>query len=103
MLDSSIKLIKIKYETDEFLNQIETTEYRDVFCKVRNATRVEFYGAGIDDLRADFVFVLSDYREYQNEKYCKYVGVDGIERTYKITRAYMNVSRIELNARETAP
>lgn len=100
MLDSAIKLIAVTYESDEYGNQKERTTERDVFCKVRSGTRTEFYGAGSEQLRPDYVFVLSDYREYQGEKFCKYVDFDGVEKIYKIIRTYMNGFELELTARE---
>lgn len=100
MIDSTIKLISVRYEQDEYANQKEVTDEREVFCKVRSVTRSEFYGAGSERLRPDYVFVLSDFREYHGEKFCKYVDFDGIEKTYSIIRTYMSDFEIELSARE---
>lgn len=100
MIDDAIKLISVTYKKDEYANQKEVLTERTVFCKVRTVTRSEFYGAGTESLRPDFVFVLADYREYEGEKFCKYIGFDGKERTYKITRTYVTGSEIELTARE---
>lgn len=101
MIDDAIKLIKLDYELDRYGNQIETvTEERTVFCKVRSGTRNEFYGAGTEQLRPDFVFILSDYREYEGETYCKYVDFSGAEKVYKIIRSYISGQELELTARE---
>lgn len=100
MLDDAIKLISVTYESDEYANQKEVPKERTVFCKVRSVTRAEFYGAGADLLRPDFVFVLSDYREYQGEKYCKYVDYSGKEEIYTVIRTYIAGNEIELTARK---
>lgn len=64
---------------------------RQVFCSVRSVGMREAYEAMSNGLNPEFVFVLSDYSDYDGEKVCEYNGT-----RYRIVRTYRNNQSIEL-------
>ena len=72
-----------------------TETKRTVFCEVRSVGMTEYYRALEQDLHPEFVFVLTDYAEYANEKICEYHG-----KRYRIIRTYVDRQRIELTVEE---
>lgn len=68
---------------------------RQVFCSVRSVGMTEAYTALSNGLNPQFVFVLSDYADYQGEKICSYNGT-----RYRIVRTYRNNQQIELTVEE---
>lgn len=68
---------------------------RQVFCSVRTVGMSEAYQAMANGLHPQFVFTLSDYTDYENEKICEYQGA-----RYRIVRAYRNNQGIELTVEE---
>lgn len=65
---------------------------REVGCDVQSVTRREAYEALSHDLHPEWVLILSDYAEYQDELTCRFEG-----KLYKIIRTYVRPdSRIEL-------
>lgn len=68
---------------------------RQVFCSVRSVGMTEAYTALSNGLNPQFVFVLSDYEDYQGEKICSYNGT-----RYRIVRTYRNNQQIELTVEE---
>ena len=94
MIDDVITLVK---ETitgiDQYGNEVKTPVEREVFCKVRSVTRNEFYSAAVSNLRPEYIFILSDYMDYEGETVVKYNGV-----LYSVIRTYRNTE--DLNAIE---
>lgn len=68
---------------------------RQVFCSVRSVGMSEAYQAMSNGLRPDFVFLLSDYGDYNGEKICEYNGV-----RYRVVRSYRRNQGIELTVEE---
>lgn len=68
---------------------------RQVLCSVRSVGMTEAYTALSNGLNPQFVFVLSDYTDYQGEKICSYNGT-----RYRIVRTYRNNQQIELTVEE---
>lgn len=68
---------------------------RQVYCSVRTVGMNEAYQAMANGLKPQYVFVLSDYTDYEGEKICEYQG-----KRYRIVRAYRNNQGIELTAEE---
>lgn len=68
---------------------------RQVFCSVRSVGMTEAYTALSNGLNPQFVFVLSDYADYQGEKICSYNGT-----RYRIVRTYRNNQQIDLTVEE---
>lgn len=68
------------------------TEGREVPCDVQSVGRREYYEASSHGLAPEWVLVLSDYAEYEDEKVCLFEG-----RLFKIIRTYVRQDhRIEL-------
>lgn len=58
--------------------------FREVFCKVKSIGMREFYQANATGFKPDLKFIISDYRDYHNEKMLEYEGVEyDIIRTYR--------------------
>lgn len=72
---------------------VETS--RQVYCSVRSVGMTEAYTAMSHGLHPEFVFLLSDYGDYQGEKVCEYKGT-----RYRIVRTYRQNQGIELTVEE---
>ena len=72
-----------------------TETERTVYCTVRSVGMNEAYQALANGLRPQFVFILSDYTDYDGEKICAYNGA-----RYRIVRTYRNNQSIELTVEE---
>lgn len=99
-MDDVIKLISSSYTTDEYGNQIETKTERQVFCKVGSVGRTEFYNASQAGLHPEYVFTISHYKDYQNEKELAYTDWTGVEKNFTIIRTYISGDSIDLTAEE---
>lgn len=65
---------------------------REVFCDVQSVGMREAYEAMAHGHHPEWVLVLSDYREYENERICLFEGIP-----YRIMRTYVRSDyRIEL-------
>lgn len=65
---------------------------REVFCDVQSVGMREAYEAMSHGHHPEWILVLSDYGEYQNERTCLFEGVK-----YRIMRTYVRSDyRIEL-------
>ena len=72
-------------------------EKRRVFCVVKSVGMREMYEAKSHGLDPEYVFELSDYEEYQGEKFVEFRGVN-----YEIIRSYVNGQKIELTVTRRA-
>lgn len=101
-MDDVIKLISSTFTLDEVGNQIPSLSERQVFCQVQAVGRAEFYSAAQLDLHPEYVFVLSNFRDYGGEKLAKYKDWTGTEKVYGIIRTYRpkDSDAIELTAQE---
>lgn len=68
---------------------------RTVYCTVRSVGMNEAYQALANGLQPQFVFVLSDFDDYEGEKVCEYNGV-----RYRVVRTYRKNQGIELTVEE---
>ncbi len=102
MEDDILTLISNEYGEDAELNQILTGEGRTVFCQVSSVGRSEFYQAAQADMHPEYIFTLSNFRDYEGEKLAKYTDWLGKEHILYITRAYRipGEDSIELTAEE---
>lgn len=89
-----LKLIGENPAAHGVFEQYAPTE-RTVFCTVRSVGMSEAYQALANGLKPQFVFVLSDYADYEGEKICEYHGT-----RYRIVRTYRQNQGIELTAEE---
>lgn len=89
MMDDVLVLIaNNKYTTDAEGNQIPTETRRTVFCQVSSVGRSEFYQAAQADMHPEYIFTLSNFRDYRGEKLAEYTDWLGKEHVLYITRAY---------------
>lgn len=70
---------------------------RTVYVTVRSVGMNEAYQALANGLQPQFVFILSDYSDYENEKICEYNGT-----RYRILRTYRRNQGIELTVEEVS-
>lgn len=91
-MDDVIKLLSFTFQTDSYGNEIESVTERQVFCRVRSISRNEFYQAAQTDLHPEYVFILSNYRDYEGEQELKYTDWTGQQRRYNILRTYRSES-----------
>lgn len=101
-MDDVLDLISNEYTEDAELNQIQSGTRRTVFCQVSSVGRSEFYQAAQADMHPEYIFTLSDYKDYEGEKLAEYTDWRGIKHTLYITRAYRipGENTIELTAEE---
>lgn len=76
------------------LDDITETQTQ-VYCSVRSVYMNEAYQAMSNGLHPQFVFVLSDYADYNGQKIVLYNG-----KRYRIIRTYRQNQGIELTAEE---
>lgn len=102
MMDDVLVLISNTYTTDAEGNQIPAETRRTVFCQVSSVGRSEFYQAAQADMHPEYIFTLSNYRDYKGEKFARYTDWLGTEHVLYITRAYRipDEDAIELTAEE---
>lgn len=100
-MDDVITLLKTEFSADKYGNQVETITARTtVFCRVRSVSRSEFYQAAQADLHPEYVFVLSQFRDYSGEKDLLYTDWTGTEKRYSIIRTYRDGDALEITAAE---
>jgi SPP1 family predicted phage head-tail adaptor len=90
MIDDVITLVaETVTGVDSNGNEIVETSTNEVFCRVRNVTRSEFYTAATANLHPEFVFILSDFTDYSGQKLVEYRGVK-----YSVIRTYQNTDNL---------
>lgn len=72
-----------------------TETSKQVYCSVKSVGMSEAYQAMANGLHPQFVFVLSDYADYNGEKIVTYNSI-----RYRIIRTYRNNQSIELTCEE---
>ena len=88
-MDDVLVLIKnTGYTTDAEGNQIPAETRRTVFCQVSSVGRSEFYQAAQADMHPEYIFTISNFRDYQGEKHAEYTDWLGTKHVLYITRAY---------------
>lgn len=81
-MDSVIKLIASTTVKDEFGVDIPVKTARDVFCKVRSASRAEFFDGGRNGLNPEYQITMFA-ADYAGESVIEYEG-----KTYAVYRTY---------------
>lgn len=101
-MDDVLVLITNTYTTDTEGNQIPAETRRTVFCQVSSVGRSEFYQAAQADMHPEYIFTLSNFRDYRGEKFCEYRDWTGNAHLLFITRAYRipDEDAIELTCEE---
>lgn len=91
-MDDVIKLIQAGPSTRDHNGNIKYTEQKvKRFCKVRSATRSEFYAAETESLKPELVITISSKIDYNGERELEYNG----ER-YVVIRSYWSGDEVEL-------
>lgn len=70
-------------------------EGRTVFAEIRSVRMSEFYKALNEGIEPQYVFVMTDYVDYEDEKLCEYNG-----ELYDIIRTYVKNQSIELTVKK---
>lgn len=101
-MDDVIMLLSTTITADDYGNQVETQVERQVFCQVRSITRAEFYNAAQTGLHPDYIFRISNFRDYQGEKLLKYTDWTDTEKVYNVLRTYRSNGEdaLEITAEE---
>lgn len=81
-MDHVIKLVATTTVKDEYGVDRTVKTARGVFCKVRSASRAEFFDGGRNGLNPEYSFVMFA-ADYQGETIVEYEG-----KTYSVYRTY---------------
>ena len=91
-MDDVIKLIQARSPVRDANGNIKYTEQKaERFCKVRSATRREFYAAETQGIKPELIITISNRVDYNGERELEYHG----ER-YVVTRTYWSGDEVEL-------
>ncbi|OXS73218.1 phage head-tail adapter protein [Lysinibacillus sp. KCTC 33748] len=90
MYNEVIKLVGYTIEKDEMLQEIKTEYKRELFCERKSVGRYEFFIAGQQGTKPEYVFVVR-LADYENEDTLIYKG-----NKYSIYRSYDKGEFIEL-------
>lgn len=95
MYNDIIEFGRIKYAKNEYGQEKETIEWREVYAEVTSVSRSEFYAAAMANIRPTCVFAIADKDDYQNEKVVRYQEI-----TYDVIRTYhaLDNYRLEITA-----
>lgn len=106
-MDDVITLIKeTTTDYDQYGNEIQLTEEREVMCQIYGVTRTEFYSAATNNLHPEITARLSDYADYEGETLVRYNDVlYSVIRTYRDRGSFQqaragNYERFDPNAIE---
>ena len=74
-MDDVIKLIQARSPVRDANGNIKYTEQKaERFCKVRSATRREFYAAETQDIKPELIITISHKIDYNGERELEYNG-----------------------------
>ena len=85
-VNETIFLISHEYDEDEIGQQIETDTQREVFCDIKSIQQNEFFRAGQNGLKPEFVAEVHSF-EYDGETEVLYNG-----EKYSVYRTYYRKS-----------
>lgn len=98
-MNDVITLIKQTQGVDDYGDPIITEDTRDVFAKTGSIGEKEFYQAHAVGLQPEIKFVLSDYLDYDGERFVQYEG-----QRYRVLRTYRKGQELEITVyREVNP
>lgn len=95
--DDVITLVTKTYTVTDYGDVTATESTRDVFADIRSVGMREKYEALQAGLDPEFVFVLTDFEEYEGEDEIEYNG----ER-YRVIRTYRNGQTLEITVTRDA-
>lgn len=84
MYNDIIKLLAITETTNAQGDLIETITERQVFAKRKSVKMSEAYAAMATGLKAELIFVLADYLDYDGEDYIEHNSI-----RYRVLRTYV--------------
>ncbi|MFJ3389547.1 phage head closure protein [Lysinibacillus sp. NPDC086135] len=90
MYNEVVKLVGYTIEKDEMLQEVKVETKRELFCEKKSVGRYEFYIAGQQGTKPEYVFVVR-LADYKNEDTLIYKG-----NKYSIYRSYDKGEFIEL-------
>lgn len=100
-MDDVCVLIKEYITYDDLGNPAEMPDRREVFCKVYDVGRSEFYAAQTADMKPEITIVLSDYEDYEGEQLVEYNGeLFSVIRTYRDRGSFRAGAGMSINAIE---
>lgn len=95
MFNDIAYLCKETITQDEYLNEKQSFQEREVFVQARSVGALEFYRAATTDFHPDITLVLADVYDYDGEKIVRYDG-----KLYDVIRTYERRNRLELTLQE---
>lgn len=95
MYNEIAELGKEKLTKDEYLNEIQSFEWTEVFCRRASIGQQEFYSSAVVSLKPEFKLILADYYDYDNQKIVRYDG-----KLYDVIRTFIAKNTIELTVKE---
>ena len=95
MYNEIAELGKEKLTKDEYLNEIQSFEWTEVFFKRASIGQQEFYSSAVVSLKPEFKLILADYYDYDNQKIVRYDG-----KLYDVIRTFIAKNTIELTVKE---
>lgn len=95
MYNEIAELGKEKLTKDEYLNEIQSFEWTEVFCKKTSIGQQEYYSSAVVSLKPEFKLILADYYDYDNQKIVRYEG-----KLYDVIRTFIVNNTIELTVKE---
>lgn len=95
MYNDIIKLGRVTYKKNEYGQEIESVEWREVYAEVMSVSRSEFYAAAMANIRPTCIFAIADKDDYQSEKIIWHNGI-----TYNVIRTHHGIGnyRLEITA-----
>ena len=90
-MDEVITLIQQTYATDEYGDPWPIERDNNVFARLASIGQKEFYQAHAVGLQPELKFILSDYLDYNGEKFVVYEG-----KRYRVLRTYRSGLEMEL-------
>ena len=78
-------------ELDDYGDKIIKQEIKEVFAERMSVGMQEFYQAQTEGFKPEIKFLLSDYLDYDNQKYVIYNGFK-----YKVLRTYQKGNQLEI-------
>lgn len=91
-MDETLALATVQYKNNEYGVAVKTLSLREIFCKVKEISRSEFYQAKQQNLQAEYMFEIF-YADYEHETLLKYDDT-----IYTIYRTFRRGDRLEIYA-----
>ncbi len=99
MKSDIITLITQTETTDDFGDRVITEATAEVFCEMASIGQKEFYQAQAVGLQPEIKFTLTDYLDYNGERYLTHDGT-----RYRVLRTYRDGLELEITCtREVNP